>query len=62
MLFYNAYLLIIKDKNIHFSIIRLQTDNTFNIWTEIFMNKKEEEITKAKFKAKLQKILETGAS
>ena len=39
-----------------------QTDNIFNIRMEAFINKKEGEIIEAKFKAKSQIILETGAS
>ena len=52
MLFYDTHLLITKDKSKNFGIIGLQTDNTFNIKTKIFINKEETEIIEAKFKAK----------
>lgn len=49
--FYHVCLLIIKDKGVNFGIIRFHTDNTFNIRTEAFMNKKEAEIINIKLKA-----------
>lgn len=55
-------MLIIKTGDKNFGIARFQTDNTLNIEIEAFMNKKRAEITEAKFKAKLQTMLETGAS
>lgn len=39
ILFYDACLLIIKNKGENFVIARLQTDNTLNIRTEAFMKK-----------------------
>lgn len=62
MLFYNAYLLIIKNKGINFGITRLQIGNTLNVGTEIFINKKEAKIIKIKFKAKSQIMLATNIS
>ena len=62
MLSYNAYLLITKDKGENFGIARLQTDNTLNIRTETFIKKEEKEIIEAKFKAKIQIMLEIGVS
>lgn len=59
---YNAYLFITKNSEKIFGITRFQTNDTFNIRTETFMNKKETEITDAKFQAKSQTILETGLS
>lgn len=59
--FYDACLLIIKDGGVNFSITGLQTDDTLNVGTEVFMNKEEAEIIEAKFKAKSPTILETGA-
>lgn len=53
ILFYNVYLLITKNKNINFGIIKLQTNNTFNIKIEVFINKEKIKIIKIKFKAKL---------
>lgn len=57
-----AYLLIIKNKDGIFGIIKLQTNNILNIKIEAFINKEEAEIIKAKFKAKSQTILETSTS
>lgn len=62
MSFYNIYLLINKDGGVNFGILGLQTDNILNIGIEVFMNKKEVEITETKFKTKSQTILETGIS
>ena len=62
MSFYDLCLLITKADDENFGIAGLQTDNTFNIGIKAFMNKEEVEITEAKFKAKSQIILETGAS
>lgn len=39
ILFYDAYLLITKDKGVNFAIIGLLTNNTLNIKIETFMNK-----------------------
>lgn len=55
-------MLIIKDRNINFDITKLQIDNTLNIKIEIFIDKEETEIIKAKFKAKSQIILKTRIS
>ena len=52
MLSYNACLLIIKTGSKNFGIVELQTDNNFNVRMKVFMNKKEVEIIKTKFKAK----------
>lgn len=52
MSFYDIYLFSIKNKDENFDIAKYQIDNTFKIKTEAFMNKKEEEIIKAQFKAK----------
>lgn len=49
---YNIYLFITKNKNESFSITRFQIDNTFNMKIEIFINKEEVKIIKAKIKAK----------
>ncbi len=62
MSLYDACLLITKDGGENFSIAGLQTNDTLNIGTEAFMKKEEKEILKAKFKAKIQTILETGVS
>ena len=62
MLSYNVYLFITKNGGENFGIAGLQTDNTFNVGAEAFMKKEETEIMKAKFKAKTQTILKTGAS
>ncbi len=62
MSYYDACLLITKDKSENFGIAGLQTDDTLNIGTEAFMKKEEKEILKAKFKAKTQTILETCIS
>lgn len=62
MLFHNACLLITKINDKNFDIAGLQTNNTLNVRTKIFMNKKEVEIIEAKFKAKSQTIQETGIS
>ncbi len=59
---YDACLLITKDGVENFGIVGLQADDTLNIGTEAFMKKEEIEIMEAKFKAKTQIILETGAS
>lgn len=61
ILFNDACLLINKADDENFDITELQTDNTFNIGIERFINKKEAEITKAKFKAKSQTILKISA-
>lgn len=61
ILSYNSFLLIIKDKDKNFGIIRLQTDNIFNTITKAIMNKKQAKIIEAKFKAKLQTMLKTSA-
>lgn len=60
ILFYDAYLLIIKNKSINFGITRLQTNNILNIRIEAFINKKKTEIIEGKFKTKSQTILETS--
>ena len=44
---YDAFLFITKAASENFGIAGLQTDNTFNIGIEVFMNKKEAEIIKA---------------
>lgn len=62
MSFYDPCLLIIKNKDVNFSITELQTDNTFHIRIKAFINKKKTKIIKAKLKAKSQTMLETGAS
>ena len=59
---YDTSLFITKDGSKNFDIIGLQINNTLNVRTEAFMKKKETEIIEAKFKAKTQTILETGAS
>ena len=59
---YNACLLITKDGGENFGIARHQTDNTLNVGTKAFIKNEETEIIEAKFKAKNQIILETGAS
>lgn len=59
---YDAYFLISKDGGENFDIIRILIDNTLNVEMEVFIKKEETEIMKAKFKAKTQTILETGAS
>lgn len=41
ILSYNAYMLITKNNGENFGIAELQTDDTFNIRTEVFMTKKE---------------------
>lgn len=58
MLFYDINLLIIKNKSENFGIVRLQTNNTSNIKTKIFINKEKVKIIEAKFKTKSQIILE----
>lgn len=50
IIFYNAYLLITKDKNVNFGITKLQTNNTFNVEKKTFINKKQAKIIKAKLK------------
>lgn len=50
---YDTYFPIIKDGDINFGITRLQTHNIFYVKTEVFINKEEVKIIKAKFKAKL---------
>ncbi len=62
MLPYDACLLITKDEGENFGITGLQTNDTLNVGTETFMKKKEKEILEAKFKAKTQRMLETGVS
>lgn len=62
MSFYDTCLLITKDGDINFGVIGFQTNDTFNIRTEVFMNKKEVEIIEVKFKTKSQIMLETGVS
>lgn len=58
ILFYDACLLIMKDKGEIFGIAGLYTNNTINVKTETFMKKERKEIIGAKFKAKKQIILE----
>lgn len=60
LLLYDICSFITKNGSKNFGIIRLQTDNTFNIGTEAFMKKKETEIIKFKIKAKTQTILQSG--
>ncbi len=60
--FYDVCLFITKDGGEKFGIAGLQTDNTLNIGTEVFMKKEKTEIMKAQFKSKTQTILETGVS
>lgn len=56
---YNTCLLITKDRDKNFGIIRLQTNNILNITIKIFINKEEIEIIKAKFNIKSQiRVLE----
>lgn len=57
MLLYDAYLLITKNRGKNFSVIKFQIENTFNIRTDIFINKEKAEIKKAIFKVKSQIIL-----
>ena len=59
---YNACLLISKAGGKNFGIAGLQTNDTLNIGIKTFMNKEEAKITEAKFKAKSQTILGTGAT
>ena len=59
---YDVCLLITKAGDKNFGIAGLQTDNTFNVGIEAFMNKEEAEIIEAKFKTKSQTMLETGKS
>lgn len=61
-LFYDICLFISKDGGVNFGITRLQTDDTHNIKTETFINKKKAEIIEAKFQAILQTILGTDIS
>ena len=49
---YNACFLITKDSGENFDIVGLQTDDTLNIKTEVFIKKDETMIIKAKFKVK----------
>lgn len=60
--FYDTYLLITKDRDIYFGITWFQTNNTFNVGTKAFINKKEVKIVEVKFKAKSQTILEIDVS
>lgn len=62
MLPYDACLFITKDGGENFGISGLQTGNTLNVRTEVFMKKKETKIMEAKFKGKIRTILETGIS
>ena len=62
MLSYDTCLLIIEADSKNLGIAKFQTDNTLNVETKAFINKKETEITKAKFKAKLQTIWDIGIS
>ena len=59
---YDACFFITKNGGENFGIAKLQIDNTFNVGTEAFIEKKETEMIKAKFKAKNQTILETSTS
>ena len=59
---YDACLLITKNGSVNFGITGLQTDDTLNVGMEAFMRKEKSEIIEAKFKAKTQTILGTGAS
>lgn len=58
---YNTYLFISKNGGKNFGIAGFQTDNTLNVRMETIMKKEVTEIIEAKFQAKTQKILETGA-
>lgn len=60
MSFYNMCMLITRDEDVNFGIIKLQTDNTFNIEIEIFMNKEDVGIIKTRFKSKSYTMLETS--
>lgn len=62
MLFYDTCLLIIRDGDINFGIIGLQTDNTLNVRIKTFINKEETEIIETTFKAKSQTMLKAGTS
>lgn len=62
MLLYEVCLLTTKDNGKNFGIAGFQTDNIFNVRIEVFMEKKETEIIKTKFKAKTQIILKTSIS
>ena len=59
---YDTCLFIFKNGDKNFGIAGLQTNNILNIGTKAFIKKEEIEIMEAKFKAKTQTILETGAS
>lgn len=52
ILFIDTYFLITKDGSVMFDIAGFQTDHIFNIRIEVFMNKKDTKIIKAKFKVK----------
>lgn len=60
ILSYDACLLIIKDGSENFGIVRIQTNDTLNVGTEIFINKEETENIEVKFKAKTQTMLKTS--
>lgn len=51
-------MLITKNEDENFGIVRFQTNNTLNIRTEAFINKEEIKIIKAKFKVKTWTMLE----
>lgn len=62
MLSYNIRLLITKNGDINYGIIRLQTDNILNVGMKVFINRKEIKIIKAKFKVKSQTMLKINTS
>ncbi|KAF4471164.1 Ribonuclease H [Fusarium albosuccineum] len=54
--------LFLTQQDDEFGITAIQTDDTFNIGTEAFIRREDEELKKAGFKAKPQRVIKTGDS